>query len=155
MLEELRPQFRHTIQVVTEPTDDLRYNCVMYAFGIERDEEYVGLVLACPLDVHGDTLFVQYLLEKGDLTEIEEPKSGALAIYSDEERIRHIGRVTSKTRVTSKWGIGELYEHDTFDVPKSYGDNVRYFRHPGRDTIISRFIEFAEGKGVRFEGNDG
>jgi len=155
LLESLRTVHPHTVKVLTEPDDDLRYNCVLYAFEVERDSELIDLVLACPEEIHTNTDFVGYLIDKGDLVECKEPISGALVVYFHERRIQHIGRVISETRIASKWGVGELYEHDVFDVPERYGDDVRYFNGVGRDGVVERFVEFAEEKGVSFAENDG
>ncbi len=155
MLEALRQELPHSIEMLSGPNDDLQYNCVVHAFGVQEDQEYIALVLAGPQDVHGDTTFVQFMIENGDLDEREHPASGLLAVYFHEGLVRHIGRLISEFRVISKWGIGHLYEHDFFEVPSSYGEVVRYFRSAERDQVLSRFIEFAEGKGVHFGPNDG
>ena len=154
MLEALRQELQHSIAVLSGPNENLHYNCVMYAFGIEEDQEYIDRVSACPEDVHGDTTFVQFMIENGDLDEREHPAPGLLTIYFNEGRVRHIGRLISKSRVVSKWGIGHLYEHDIFDVPSNYGEVVRYFKTAERDQVLSRFVEFAEGKGVHFPPSD-
>lgn len=153
MLKSLREEIPHSIKVLSGPNENLRYNCVMYAFGLEEDQEYVDLVFACPEHVHGDTKFIQFLIHTGDLDEQEHPAPGLLAIYFHNEAVRHIACLISQTRAASKWGIGELYEHDIFEVPSSYGEVVRYFSSTERDTVISRFIEFAENQGVRFDAN--
>lgn len=127
MLETLRKEIPHSIEMLSGPNDNLRYNCVMYALGIEENQEYIELVYACPEDIHGDTSFVQFLIQNGDLDERKHPELGLLAVYFDEGVVRHIGRLISESRVVSKWGIGQLYEHDILNVPRSYGGIVRYF----------------------------
>ena len=155
MLEVLRQEIPHSIRMLSGPNENLRYNCVMYALGIEEDREYINLVLACPEEVHGDTAFTQFLIQNGDLDEQKHPASGLLAIYFNEGVVRHIGRLISESRVVSKWGWGQLYEHDIPDVPSSYGDVIRYFNTAERDQVVRRFIEFAESQGVRFDASDG
>ncbi len=154
MLETLRQELPHSIEMLSGPNDDLQYNCVVHAFCVQEDQEYIDLWHACPQHVHGDTTFVQFMIENGDLKEREHPASGLLA-YFPEGAFRHIGRLISESRIVSKWGIGHLYEHDIFDVPSCYGEVVRYSRSAERDQVLNRFIEFAEGKGVHFGASDG
>lgn len=154
MLETLRQEIPHSIKMLSGPNENLRYNCVMYALGIEEDREYIDLVFACPEKVHGNTAFVQYLIQNGDLDEQKHPASGLLAIYFNESVVRHISRLISESRVVSKWGCGHLYEHDILDAPSSYGDVIRYFKTAERDQVVRRFIEFAKSQGVRFNASE-
>jgi hypothetical protein len=58
------------------------------------------------------------------------------------DRIRHIGRTASGHGVVSKWGAGLLWEHDTWEVPASYGSNVRFFASPTWQTSQAQFLAF-------------
>jgi len=56
-------------------------------------------------------------LIKGHLVEIAAPKTGCLAMYSDQGVWQHVGLVVSPGRVISQWGTFPVYEHDVCEVP--------------------------------------
>ncbi|MGO8914341.1 MAG: hypothetical protein ACLQJR_00370 [Stellaceae bacterium] len=60
---------------------------------------------------------------------------GDILIYYRNGAPEHAGILTSN-RVISKWGSGptHIWEHGIYEVPESYGDEVRVFR-PRRDTV--------------------
>jgi hypothetical protein len=68
--------------------------------------------------------------------EVENPLEKDLAIYFDgttEEKIfvgefQHIGRVSKKGLVISKWGCGDVYLHSPELVPSYYGEMLKFFR---------------------------
>lgn len=61
------------------------------------------------------------------------PTTGAYALYSFLGILKHIGRVTDRGTVISKWGPnGHVYEHDPKMVPLQYGDSITYYLPPGR-----------------------
>lgn len=155
LIEALRKETGHSIRVLTAPGDNLRFNCVMYAFGIETDQEYVRLVRACPLRVHADTAFVQFLIEDRTIVEQVDPQDGLLAVYFDDNGVRHIGRLSSESRVVSKWGMGHLYEHSPLEVPQNYGNVVRSFSAVDRSTVLDRFVVFARVNGVPLRRHEG
>lgn len=53
-------------------------------------------------------------------------------------------------RVTSKWGIGHLYEHELWDVPVSYGTSVRFLKQLPYELALDLFVQFAQKKGMLF-----
>jgi len=55
------------------------------------------------------------------------PDNCSLAVYFNGSKVEHVGIVGSEGRITSKWGIGNLYEHQPMEVPYTYGKDVRYF----------------------------
>lgn len=59
----------------------------------------------------------------------EKPIPGAYALYTQFGIIpKHIGRVTKRGTVISKWGPGgHIYEHKPLMVPLSYGNTVTYY----------------------------
>jgi hypothetical protein len=154
-IEQARKVYSHSIDALTKPNENLRYNCVMFAFGIETDSEYFLMALRCPEDVHANTAFVQFLADRGYIVEQSSAEPKALAVYFNDGQVRHIGRVIDNDRVQSKWGIGHLYEHAIFEVPATYGDVVRFFGAIERDLVLDAFFEFAERQGVSFENRNG
>ena len=154
-IELARQTYSHTIEILPGANDNRRYNCVMFALGIETDRVYYDMARRCPDEVHADTNFVQFLVDRGFLVEQPSPKPGLLIAYLSEGRFRHIGKLTDRCRIQSKWGIGNLYEHATFEVPISYGDAIQFFLPIEHDPVLNAFIEFAKLRGVSFGGTDG
>src|SRR5438046_661317 len=74
----LRERVPHSIKMLTNPGDDLRYNCVMHALGIAKDKEFVSLVLRCPRTVHAGTRFLKFLKDRSTLVPVEHPTPGLL-----------------------------------------------------------------------------
>jgi hypothetical protein len=105
-----------------QPLED--FNCVMYALDL------VGMIddpSGRPFGMfYADTLFLSSLIETGRLAPTVESK-GALAVWSDNGHVKHIGVITNAGRAASKWGIGHLYEHGLFELPKSYGDEIAFY----------------------------
>ena len=84
-----------------------------------------------------------------------EPRKGEqqadnLLIYFEGAVFRHVGRILEGGRVLSKWGTGCLWEHQVWEVPRSYGDEVRYFVGPDEQQSYDLFVKYAESKGFEF-----
>jgi hypothetical protein len=142
-LEEIAGSVPHRIRPLPspdgEPLDD--YNCVMYALDI------VGcLVEPCsPLGrYYADTAFLSSLIALDELVDTEESE-GAIVIWSTDATVKHVGIVVFPGRAASKWGRGHLYEHDLFEVPQSYGDDVAFFKRPSFDQV-SEMLQRRFGK---------
>ena len=153
LIELEHDKTQHSIEVLTSPNDNLRYNCVMFALGIETDPKYMAMAKHCPDDVHADTKFLQFLVDRGYLVESAH-KNGVLIAYLDSGQFRHIGIVTDGNRVRSKWGIGHLYEHVLFEIPVSYGSTLRFFEPIERQVVLDAFVEFAELRGCHFGNSE-
>lgn len=150
LIELARQSAPHTVEVLTRPNDNRRYNCVMFALGIETDPEYFAMAYRCPDDIHASTEFIKFLVDRGYLVERQSKRHGALIAYLDGGQFRHIGIVVEGGRIRSKWGIGHLYEHAPLETPASYGSTVRFFEPMEREAVLDAFFEFAEFHGVTF-----
>jgi len=62
----------------------------------------------------------------------QEPVPGSYVLYLNHDlNPKHIGNVTSKRTVISKWGLnGHVYEHPPILIPLSYGSHIAYFTPP-------------------------
>lgn len=150
-IELVRGVHPHSIQILSGPKDTLEYNCVMFALGIETDDKYLKMLEHCPNDIHANTAFVQFLVDRGDILEQSHADPKSLAVYFGKEKVEHIGLITDDGRVLSKWGTGLLYQHAIFEVPANYGDTVRFFRPMERILVLKAFFEFAKARGVSFK----
>jgi hypothetical protein len=120
-LEALKGEYHHDIRVM--PWDmGIECNCVMYALGLSFEPA------SSPLGrFYASTAFVQRLIEDGLLSPVESQSEGDLVIYFKEGKVVHIGIGRQGDRVESKWGIGWPYDHPAWEVPSTYGDEVRRF----------------------------
>jgi len=148
-IAELRAQVPHSIEILTKPGDNLRYNCIMHALGVPENTELIGLVMRCPRSIHPNTRFLKFLKDRGILSPIAQLAAGQVVTYSNGRGIRHAGRTISELVVESKWGIGHLYRHALMEVPSSYGNKLSYFAPPDAQAVVGEFIEFARSQGAR------
>ncbi len=86
-----------------------------------------------------NSVFMRHLLGQGILRENSVPLEDALALYFDTDKPKHAGLMKSDSRVSSKWGLGHLWEHGLREVPSSYGDDVRFFERPDANTVFAAF----------------
>ena len=141
LLEELRAKNRHAIEIVELADPDEDFNCVMFALDL------IGsIVPTCsPLGrYYMNTEFMQHLIYKSYVTPISSPEVGALVVYTRDEKISHVGVVQENGQVRSKWGVGHLYDHDVWEVPVSFGSDIRYFRGMDPDHAFEVFRAFHE-----------
>jgi hypothetical protein len=145
---ELSNSHPHTVRLHTEcsaPKYEER-NCFMFALDIEADaiRDKVLLSIFCGSE------FVSVFVEKCRLRERTAPSdavNGDIVIYCHDGNPKHAGK-WADNRVISKWGSGptHIWDHGVYEVPESYGDEVRVFR-PVRDA--TRFyVAWAKAKGL-------
>ena len=101
--------------------------------------------------MHADTNFVYWLIDRGLIKEREVVSEGLLTVYYLGQRLKHIGRLTKSSRVSSKWGTGHLYEHGLFEVPSDYGNTVRFFTPCYQEDVVGDFIDYAISEGIPFD----
>lgn len=151
LIQELGREFPHSIDVAQGSAPNDRYTCAMHAFDLVEDPEYIAITKAAPRDLFASPRFVERLIALGHLAELARPQPDALVVYLDGGAVKHIGRLLSETRVESKWGVGHLYYHGLFEVPSSYGSELRFFEPVDREFVLDRYVEYARENGVRFE----
>lgn len=83
--------------------------------------------------------FINFLIKQNALVQNEE---GTFILYFDGETVTHAG-ILENHRVKSKWGIGNLYEHEIWEVPKQYGNDYKRFEKNDEELVIKCFEEFA------------
>lgn len=72
---------------------------------------------------------IEAAITAGRLIEADEASHGSLAVYLDEDRkIILVGFVDGQGLVTSRWAGGLVCRHGIFDLPRSHGEMVRYYR---------------------------
>ena len=130
-IERLRRSYRHSIslvrQVVPDDVETWKYCCYEYTFDLidphrQDIRDWIGKRVSV------DSTFARYLVQN-HLLEQDSSKPGCVIVYySGVEQIEHVGKVIEEGLVESKWGCqGHLWKHGRYEVPESYGGNVRYF----------------------------
>ncbi len=155
LINTLSSEIPHSIKVLTKPESYLNFNCVMYALGIKDIPQYIEFPKKDNDYFYAETDFVQLLINQGYMINEQQADNSCVIVYSNEcNKIKHIGRLISESRVISKWGFGHLYEHDFLETPSDYGDTVRFFKPPLRGMIIKLFRSHARQNGFRFFKSD-
>lgn len=140
--EGLRQSFSHSIQC-REMVDGS--SCLTHALGLYNDQTYCAIAGDFfNRKIFAGKNFMEWLLAKGHLKEINRPVSGCLVLYFAEGTWQHAGTVAQGQRVVSKWGTFPLYEHALFEIPTSYGDVARYFAMPSLEEASELFRNFAK-----------
>ena len=143
-IERVRSVYPHTVtfrELVTEST------CVLYALRLRDERTYRAIALNFGRQIFAGKAFMEWLV-KGQLTELDKPKDGCLALYFKGAAWQHVGVVSTSGRVVSQWGEFPVYEHDLCELPARYGDEVRYFEMPLQGDFLHLFLEYAKTRGV-------
>ena len=146
LVDELKKRSPHSVSVVCDSQGlplTVLANCYEYAFELAQFEEYRG-IRRC--DAHeglnrfiANSVLVRHLVGQGILTEHSVPLEGALVLYFGTDKPEHAGLMKSASRVTSKWGSGHLWEHELWEVPSSYSDDVQFFERPDPREVFAAF----------------
>jgi len=123
----------------------------MYVLDFTEKPQYIAIAARGLRRVYAGPGFAHWLLDQGLVDEVSPSaaRQGDLLFYFDDEgRFTHAGLWVGNQRVVSKWGIGHLYEHGLFELPESYGTNVRFFKRLPYDKAYDLFKRFAQENGV-------
>ena len=120
MLVKLGREFPHSIELVSSPHAIRRYTCLMYVFGFPEKSEYVAIAGNGAGDVFAGQEFAHWLIDGGHLDTLsqDEVHDGDIVFYFDGSNFKHAGLLI-QGRVTSKWGLGELYQQELLEVPST------------------------------------
>ncbi len=152
LIKQLRTPIEHSIVVLESGISIDQYTCAVFAFHLAGDPTYVDIASFGLGKIFAGKEFIAFLLSNNFLVlrEAEEISQGDLVIYFENGDFCHVGRIASTKRIVSKWGAGWLYEHGLWEVPNSYGHEVRYYVGPDQDTSFDLFLKYAESKGFNF-----
>jgi hypothetical protein len=133
----LRVIHAHEIALCSEAS---LLTCVPYALGIAEEPRYEAIARDFSGEIFAGSDFVNWLL-RGRLMEIGAPRPNCLALYFSDSSWKHMGVLIGQNRINSKWGTFPIYEHAFWEVPASYGDELRFFDAP--ENSLRAFIEYA------------
>jgi hypothetical protein len=147
-VERLQRRFRHTIRVV-DVVQDARpgpgqFTCFMHALELSSPPLLVTRIMERFDLIYPGAEFIDLLISNGRLHETSEPEDGDVALYFDDERPKHGGKIRGEV-IVSKWGLGHVWQHAPFEVPSSYGSVIRTFKRVEADASADWFIAYAAG----------
>jgi len=153
MLEQLRAEFSHSIQILDSEHPIEGYTCAVYAFHLVGDSVYQGIAASGLGSTFAGKDFVEFAIKEQLLAECgaEDAIQGDMVVYLLDGRFGHIGRLQADRRILSKWGTGYLCEHGLWEVPCSYGAEVRFFEGPGAENCFDIFVEYTKTRGFRWK----
>jgi hypothetical protein len=136
----------HSISFVAQSSEQPHgYNCFMYALGLVVLPEKLLALARQHDEAFPSERFVAHLVERGlQLVSAADAEDGDLVVYFGEGGTpKHAGIVQSGS-VVSKWGTGHIWKHQAFEIPSSYGVEVRFYRRIDRDEVLRLFEAFAD-----------
>jgi hypothetical protein len=91
----------------------------MYVFSFCEDDDYKDIA-GLYRHVFAGAAFFEWLLANRIWQEIKEADANDddLIMYLDNAQWKHVGFCKPNDRVESKWGLGLLYEHGRWEVPR-------------------------------------
>jgi len=116
----------------------------MHALEISSPPELVARIMERFDVVYPGAEFIQSLISGGLLEETQEPEDDDVVLYFRGEVAKHAGKVRGDV-VISKWGLGHVWQHPAFEVPKSYGDVILTFKRVERESASVWFVDYAAG----------
>jgi hypothetical protein len=153
LIMRLALKYGASISLVRETKpDEPWFTCYQHSFGLVGVES-VNHILDENWHIPLGRDFIQHLVDKwlGEVS-IEDARDGDHVLYIGS-RIEHAGKV-AQGAVESKWGKAHLWRHGAFEVPRRYGDTVRFFRHISKEESIQAFHEYANSRGAVMENGE-
>jgi len=114
------------------PLVGMPHNCFLFALGVVNSDVIQEILVRDAMlldrgkprkDVKFGSEFMEELVTSGLL---QPDENGEIIVYFDEAKPVHAGLMIGD-RVRSKWGIGNTWEHELWEVPESYGNSARRF----------------------------
>ena len=142
-IEALRLEFPHTIRLISSADPALPQNCFVWALDLSYELAHWVGTWNLP-ELFAGSKFVQELIPyltpvpKSDVTE------GDLVVYFEEEMPIHAGLI-KESKVISRWGRGNIYQHDQLEVPSSYGNDIHFYRKPLGTMVAMHFVKYVQG----------
>ncbi|MBI2340369.1 MAG: hypothetical protein HYU99_08410 [Deltaproteobacteria bacterium] len=145
------------IKRVTEPNGwqyrrypNLCINCFAYAFGLGESDSYRECAYDDALKEQNrqfaNSNFVKFLLKHSVIYSTDSVSTGDVIIYCDKEgQPKHAGIVSNLSdTIRSKWGTLSIFEHEKWQVPESYGAQVKYYKPLALEIVEEKFFQWVE-----------
>jgi len=136
-LKNIKNDLPPELEVVSLPPDyEDNYNCFVYAFGLENDQDFLGNNNPIQQD------FIKYLFKENHITETNK-KAGNIILYiNSNSDITHAGIMKSEDIVISKWMWGPVIRNNYKDVPSSFGDKTIFINKLDSKSIKNLYLKY-------------
>jgi hypothetical protein len=150
----------HSIAFVTDATEQPHgYNCFMYALGLAVLPDHLATLAERHDSAFPSADFIARLVERGlQRITTDAAEDGDVVLYFDADGHPAHAGIVQGPLVVSKWGAGHIWKHAVFEIPASYGVEVRFYRRIARDEALRLFEVFARdvaGGGAAVAPNEG
>jgi hypothetical protein len=150
LLQRLSEKFPNSIRIETSHSPIKRYTCLMHVLEFTEDTSYIAIAEFGLRQTYAGRDFAHWMFDQGHLEVVHSfgKRPNDFVFYFTDDVFRHVGILTANDRVLSKWGLGQLYNHGLWDVPASYGNEVRFTRPIPHSRASMLFRAFATARGV-------
>ena len=126
-IRALSKEYTHSISLRCNPNImDSTSDCFLFVFEEYVPEQLVGKISAFSQKASEKSNVFQVLLDNGFIELHDERKADdKIVVYFDKGTVTHFGKIQND-KILSKWGVGLIWEHPVFEVPSSYGNEVKY-----------------------------
>ena len=135
----------HTITPLPSKHALQSYTCLVHALDFTGKRAYLDIAEKHPFDVFAGAQFAEWLLHSKVLEEVDLANAaiGDLVwYYPSGISFKNVGLWQGDMRVESKWGDLGLFEHPLWEVPASYGTELRIFKSLPYGIAIQHFLDF-------------
>ncbi len=140
LINDLQAEFSHNIKLEELVSTDREenFNCFMYVFDLQGSK-VIRHEMKKKESIKFGRDYIDYLIRSGYLAPNEQ---GKIIIYFDDTGPTHAG-IINGNRIISKWGIGNLWQHDLWEVTINYGNNYnRYEKKISSEDIEEKFANW-------------
>ena len=146
ILLEIRKYEQHKIELIECDTPLNTFNCHAYAVGIYDNEKYQDLVYEY---LDSALLNSSFIHEYYDCLFYEKKESevevGSLISYWEGDKIKHTGIISDINEkqmiINSKWGTSHIFRHGKWDIPLSYGSDIKILKIKASNCYIIRLLK--------------
>jgi hypothetical protein len=140
IIEALRSQFPHTIEIYERANPAFPRNCFECALNLDQEVTHWVCDFGLPELFAGSMFALELILHMTKISE-SDATDGDLVLYFDKQIPTHAGRF-KESQVVSKWGKGHVYKHGFLEVPESYGSEIRFYRKIHASVATARFVSY-------------
>lgn len=133
-IEKIGAEYEHSIMLIKESIYSEYYqNCYMFAFEFDFRS------------VFPNSCFLNFLLDRNVLSEVEESKAeiNDYVIYFCEGQPKHAS-VKQSNGIISRWGDGHIWNHQLYEVPIKYGNEVRFYKKIDISVLKENYVKFLQ-----------
>ena len=126
-IRALLKEYSHKISLKCNPNFiDLKSDCFLFVFEEYVPKQLVGKIRTFSQNISKKPNVFKELLNKGFIELHDERKArDKIVVYFDKGTVTHFGKIEND-KILSKWGVGLVWEQPLFEVPLSYGNEVKY-----------------------------